>query len=92
MPPVPSPSRKLGNRGGVASDSLPIPDRLTVEFSAMGPRAECRTLFGQTASSMWCSTSLKAGEGFTNLTHWSDLVEAGHAESLKAGTYYHRAF
>ncbi|CAH9146348.1 unnamed protein product, partial [Cuscuta epithymum] len=58
----------------------------------MGPRAECRTLFGQTASSMWCSTSLKAGEGFTNLTHWSDLVEAGHAESLKAGTYYHRAF
>ncbi|CAH9094476.1 unnamed protein product [Cuscuta epithymum] len=92
MHAVPSPPRLLGNRGGSAPDNFPIPDQLTVEFSAMGPRAECRTLFGQTASSMWCNTSLKAGEGFTNLTHWSDLVEAGHAETLKAGTYYHRAF
>ncbi|CAH9113442.1 unnamed protein product, partial [Cuscuta epithymum] len=58
----------------------------------MGPQAEGRTLFGQTASSMWCSTSLKAGENFTNLAHWSDMVESGHLESIKAGTYYHRVF
>ncbi|CAH9082953.1 unnamed protein product [Cuscuta europaea] len=63
-----------------------------VEFSNLGPRAEGRYLFGQMSSSMWCSTSLKVPPSFSTLTHWSDLVEAGPLETLKAGVYYHRAF
>ncbi|CAH9108858.1 unnamed protein product, partial [Cuscuta europaea] len=72
----------------VLSD-VPADDRMFVEFSNMGPRAEGRYMF---PSSMWCSTSLKVPPSSTNLTHWSDLLEAGHQEALKAGVYYHKAF
>ncbi|CAH9108923.1 unnamed protein product, partial [Cuscuta europaea] len=63
-----------------------------VEFSNMGPRSEGRYLFGLMPSSMWCHTAIKVPPSFTNLTHWSDLFEAGHQEALKAGVYYHKAF
>ncbi|CAH9101309.1 unnamed protein product, partial [Cuscuta europaea] len=71
---------------------MPVDDRMFVEFSNMGPRAEGRYLFGLMPSSMWCSTSLKVPPSFTTLTHWSDLLNAGHQEALKAGVYYHKAF
>ncbi|CAH9081996.1 unnamed protein product [Cuscuta europaea] len=72
--------------------NMSFDDRMFVEFSNLEPRAEGRYVFGQTPASMWCSTSLKASPNFSNLTHWSDLVEAGHLEALKAGVYYHQAF
>ncbi|CAH9110823.1 unnamed protein product [Cuscuta europaea] len=75
----------------VLSDT-PVDDRMFVEFSNMGPRAEGRYLFGLMPSSMWCSTSLKVPPSFTNQTHWLDLLKAGHQEALKAGVYYHKAF
>ncbi|CAH9118038.1 unnamed protein product [Cuscuta europaea] len=72
--------------------ATPIDDRMFVEFSNMGPRSEGRYLFGLMPSSMWCHTAIKVPPSFTNLTHWSDLFEAGHQEALKAGVYYHKAF
>ncbi|CAH9093794.1 unnamed protein product [Cuscuta europaea] len=75
-----------------ALSDAPVDDRMFFEFSNMGPRAEGRYLFGLMPSSMWCNTSLKVPPSFTNLTHWSDLLEAGHQEALKAGVYYHKAF
>ncbi|CAH9119810.1 unnamed protein product [Cuscuta europaea] len=73
-------------------NNTPVDDRMFVEFSNLGPRAEGRYLFGKMPSSMWCSTSLKVPPSFSTPTHWSNLVEAGHLETLKAGVYYHRAF
>ncbi|CAH9112446.1 unnamed protein product, partial [Cuscuta europaea] len=68
-----------------------VDDRMFVEFSNMGPRAEGRYLFGLMPSFMWCSTAIKVPPSFMNLTHWSDLFEAGHQEALKADVYYHKA-
>ncbi|CAH9112659.1 unnamed protein product [Cuscuta europaea] len=62
---------------------MSVNDRMFIEFSNMGPRAERRYLFGQMPSSMWCSTALKVPPSFSNLTHWSDLIEAVHQEALK---------
>ncbi|CAH9081582.1 unnamed protein product [Cuscuta europaea] len=78
--------------GGSVLTDMPVDDRMFVEFSNMGPRADGRYLFGQMPSSMWCNTSLKVLLSFSHLTHWSDLFEAGYQEALKAGVYYHSAF
>ncbi|CAH9066586.1 unnamed protein product, partial [Cuscuta europaea] len=80
------------NRPTPVLTATPIDDRMFVEFSNMGPRSEGRYLFGLMPSSMWCHTAIKVPPSFTNLTHWSDLFEAGHQEALKAGVYYHKAF
>ncbi|CAH9061895.1 unnamed protein product [Cuscuta europaea] len=76
MPVLPQPKNPVFT-------NTPFDDRMFVEFSNLGPRAEGRYMFGQTPASMWCNTSLKASPSFSNLTHWSDLVEASHPETLK---------
>ncbi|CAH9111027.1 unnamed protein product [Cuscuta europaea] len=91
--PEVEPKRSVpANKSTPALTDAPIDDRMFVEFSNMGPRSEGRYLFGLMPSSMWCHTAIKVPPSFTNLTHWSDLFEAGHQEALKAGVYYHKAF
>ncbi|CAH9111600.1 unnamed protein product [Cuscuta europaea] len=91
-PEVEPKSSVPANRPTPVLTATPIDDRMFVEFSNMGPRSEGRYLFGLMPSSMWCHTAIKVPPSFTNLTHWSDLFEAGHQEALKAGVYYHKAF
>ncbi|CAH9110414.1 unnamed protein product [Cuscuta europaea] len=62
-----------------------------IEFSGLGPRAESKKLFGQTASSIWCSLGLRVPRDFAARESPVDLHECGLSTLNKATIYFRKA-
>ncbi|CAH9050213.1 unnamed protein product [Cuscuta europaea] len=62
-----------------------------IEFSGLGPRAESKRLFGQTASSIWCSLGLKLPRDLVARDSAVDLHECGLSTLNKAAIYFCKA-